>query len=161
MVEISSLVLFASDLDATVGFYCALGVPLDTEDHGEGPQHAAAQIGGVHVAVYPAETGSGARAPRWRAAASDFPGFYVDSLDEAVAAVQERGARLLVDHQERPWGCRVVAEDPDGRAVEVNQRGHCRAEASAAPGRQGAMSASMTDIRPAGSVVPGDRTEGS
>jgi hypothetical protein len=22
-----------------------------------------------------------------------------------------------------PWGCRAVAEDPDGRAVEVNQRG--------------------------------------
>jgi catechol 2,3-dioxygenase-like lactoylglutathione lyase family enzyme len=21
--------------------------------------------------------------------------------------------------------CRVVAEDPDGRAVEINQRGHC------------------------------------
>ena len=32
---------------------------------------------------------------------------------------------MLTGHEQMPWGCRMVAEDPDGRAVEINQRGHC------------------------------------
>jgi hypothetical protein len=28
-------------------------------------------------------------------------------------------------HERMDWGCRVVVQDPDGRAVELNQRGHC------------------------------------
>ena len=29
------------------------------------------------------------------------------------------------EHQVRDWGCRAIVEDPDGRPVEINQRGHC------------------------------------
>jgi hypothetical protein len=43
----------------------------------------------------------------FRQAGTVFPGFWV------------------ADHQERDWGCRVIVADPDGRAVEINQRGHC------------------------------------
>ena len=120
----SSLVLFATDADKTAAFYRAIGVPLEDEDHGEGPIHFAAEIGPVHFAVYRTEIPSAGVTP-WRGAGSDFAGFYVDSLDEAVASVTTLGAPLLTEHQIRPWGCRVVAEDPDGRAVEINQRDHC------------------------------------
>jgi lactoylglutathione lyase len=123
MVEIASLVFFARDADATVAFYRAIGLPLETEDHGDGPTHAAAELGGVHVAVYQGEGSQ--TAPAWRSAASDFPGFYVDSLDDVTGALAVLGAVVIESHQERPWGCRIVAEDPDGRAVEINQRGHC------------------------------------
>ena len=51
-------------------------------------------------------------------------------LDRATEAVARLGAETLRDHEWRPWGCRIVVADPDGRAVEVNQRGHC-AERSA------------------------------
>ena len=120
----SSLVLFASDAARTSAFYLAIGVPLQPEDHGEGPIHMAAEISDVHFAVYQAD-GPPQRSVGWRAAGSDFPGLYVESLDEVVARLEQIGAPLLVAHQERPWGCRVVAQDPDGRAVEVNQNGHC------------------------------------
>jgi hypothetical protein len=60
-----------------------------------------------------------------RSGGSFFPGFYVESLDRAVQALTRAGAPILTRHEQMPWGCRVVAEDPDGRAVEVNQRGHC------------------------------------
>ncbi len=123
MVEMCSLVLFASDAEKTAAFYRALGVPLEDEDHGEGPVHFAAAIGPVHFAVYPDETPSVGVTP-WRGGSSVFSGFYVDSLDVAVASVTAAGARLVAVHQFRPWGCRVVAEDPDGRAVEINQRDH-------------------------------------
>jgi hypothetical protein len=53
-----------------------------------------------------------------------FPGFYVESQDRAVDALGRVGSRLLTEHEQMPWGCRVVA-DPDGRAIEVNQRRHC------------------------------------
>jgi lactoylglutathione lyase len=125
MVEIASLVLFASDLGAAAAFYRAVGVPLVDEDHDDGPVHAAAELGGVHFAIYQAEAGVGIQALGWRSAASDFPGFYVDSLDDVSASLSALGAHLLEPHQARPWGCRVVAEDPDGRAVEINQREHC------------------------------------
>ena len=77
----------------------------------------------MHVAVYPAPGGSAA--PGFREAGSTFTGFYVDSLDDALAAVAGLGARVLAAHEVRPWGCRAVVFDPDGRAVEINQRNHC------------------------------------
>jgi predicted enzyme related to lactoylglutathione lyase len=123
MIEIASLVLFTAEVDRTVAFYRAVGVPLEDEDHGEGPVHAAAEVGDVHMAVYAAREPG--RHPARRAGGSDFPGFYVDALDTALAAVTALGAPVLSGHEQMPWGCRVVVEDPDGRAVEINDRGHC------------------------------------
>ena len=35
------------------------------------------------------------------------------------------GARQIERHQNRSRGCRVVADDPSGRSVGINQSGHC------------------------------------
>ncbi len=125
MIEMASLVMFASDLQSTADFYRTIGVHLDDEDHDDGPVHAAAEVGGVHFAIYQADHGVGARARDWRTASSVFPGFYVSSLDKVTEDLINSGARLLERHQVRPWGCRIVAVDPDGHAIEINQRGHC------------------------------------
>jgi len=113
MTEMASLVLYAASPQATAAFYRALGLELADEDHGEGP---------VHFAIYPAEEPG--RARERRSGGSMFPGFYVQSLDRAAEALAQIGAPVLTGHQQMPWGCRVVAEDPDGRAIEINQRGH-------------------------------------
>jgi predicted enzyme related to lactoylglutathione lyase len=123
VIEMASLVLFSSQVDRAVAFYRAVGIPLEDEDHGEGPVHAAAEVAGVHVAIYAASAPG--RHPARRTGGSDFPGFYVDALDEVVAAVTVLGAPVLSGHESMPWGCRVVVEDPDGRAVEINDRDHC------------------------------------
>lgn len=123
MTTLASLVLFASDVDAAARFYRALGVPLVDEDHGEGPVHFAAELGDVHFALYPA-AGLG-RAPDRRSAGSSFAGVYVGSLNEALQAVTALRAPVLTGHEVMPWGCRFVAEDPDARPVEVNQKDHC------------------------------------
>jgi lactoylglutathione lyase len=125
MTEVSSLVLFASNLAESAAFFRAVGVPLEHEAHDDGPAHWAAELGSVHFAIYQADSGIGNRAAEFRSAATTFPGLYVASLDSAVAALSDVSARLIEPHQHRPWGCRVVAEDPDGRAVEINQRDHC------------------------------------
>jgi lactoylglutathione lyase len=114
MTEMASLVLYAASPPATAGFYRTLGLQLEDEDHGEGP---------VHFAIYPAQAPG--RATERRSGGSSFSGFYVESLDQVAEALARAGAQMLTGHQQMPWGCRVVAEDPDGRAVEINQRGHC------------------------------------
>jgi lactoylglutathione lyase len=123
MSEMASLVLFAVNPPATAAFYRALGLELEDEHHGEGPVHSAVELGPVHFAIYPA--GAPGRAPERRSGGSLFPGFYVESLDRATEELTRAGALILTEHEQMPWGCRVVAEDPDGRAVEINQRGHC------------------------------------
>ncbi len=125
VLEVSSIVLFAGDAERTAAFYRALGIPLDDEDHGDGPVHRAADVGGVHFAVFQAAGDPASRAPTWRDAGSDFQGFFVASLENTVGALRAFGASILTEHEARPWGCRAIAEDPDGRAVEINQRSHC------------------------------------
>jgi lactoylglutathione lyase len=123
MTELASIVVFTEHLEQTVTFYRALGFPLDDEDHGDGFVHAAGEMGDVHVAVFPAAApGSTAG---WRTAGSTFVGLWVPSLEAATSALEPLGATVLQDHQDREWGCRIVVADPDGRAVELNQRDHC------------------------------------
>jgi catechol 2,3-dioxygenase-like lactoylglutathione lyase family enzyme len=131
---LASVVLFSRRPDEVVAFYRAVGVPLEDEDHGDGVMHHAADVDGIHMAVLPADEdgndGSGdawgdATSPAWRAAGTTFVGLWVDSLEESTAALERAGAPLLRSHEQCDWGCRVVVRDPDGRAVEVNQAGHC------------------------------------
>ena len=115
--------MFSSRPEQAVAFYRALGVPLDGEDHEGGPLHWAADLGEVHLAVHDAR--NSAAGSRYRQSGSAFGGLFVDSLDDAVEALASIDAPIIQEHQERPWGCRIIAEDPDGRAFEVNQEGHC------------------------------------
>lgn len=125
--QFSSLVLFTGHIDQARAFYRAVGLQLHDEDHGGGPVHYAADINGVHFALFDA-TNSCGRAPHWREPGSSFPGFYVTSLDDTVAALTALEAPVLAGHQVRDWGCRAVVEDPDGRPIEINQRDHCAVE---------------------------------
>jgi lactoylglutathione lyase len=123
MTEMASLVLYSGDPAATAGFYRAVGLDLVDEHHGEGPVHFATELGPVHFAIYPAQAPG--RAGDRRSGGSVFPGFFVASLDAAAQAVARAGAPVLTGHEQVPWGCRIVAQDPDGRPVEINQRDHC------------------------------------
>jgi lactoylglutathione lyase len=123
MTELASVVLFAVNPLATAAFYRALDLVWEDEHHGDGPVHFATELGPVHFAIYPAQAPG--RAPERRTGGNVFPGFYVDSLERVVSALTQAGAPVLAEHEQMEWGCRVVAEDPDGRAVEINQRGHC------------------------------------
>jgi lactoylglutathione lyase len=126
VAEVASIVWFSDQPERVIAFYRAVGVRFEEEDHGDGLLHAATDTGGVHLAIFAAERrGAGAG---WRSSGSTFVGFNVGSLDSALASVRGIAGRVLVDHQVRPWGCRAVVEDPDGRAVEINQRGHCGEE---------------------------------
>lgn len=125
MSELASVVVFSGDHARAVAFYRAIGIPLEDERHDDGPLHYACELGSVHFAIQPAETSGSA--PSRRASGSTFPGFYVDSLDTVAADLSNLDAPLLGAHEQMPWGCRVVFQDPDGRPIEINQRNHCTA----------------------------------
>jgi predicted enzyme related to lactoylglutathione lyase len=119
----ASLVFFANDVEATTRFYRAVGIPLDCEIHDDGPAHFAVDVGDLHVAVLPGSVKG--MAPARAAGGSTFPGFWVESLEATVDRLATVAAPVLRSHEQMPWGCRVVVSDPDGRPVELNQRGHC------------------------------------
>ena len=123
MTEIASLVLFATNAQNTGDFYRAIGLDLAEELHEEGPVHLAVELGPVHFAIY--EAAAPGRPPERRSSGDTFPGFYVSSLDEVTKALRQLGAPIIREHEAMPWGCRIVVQDPDGRAVEVNQKEHC------------------------------------
>jgi predicted enzyme related to lactoylglutathione lyase len=107
-------------------------VPFQDEDHGDGVVHHAADVDGIHMAVLPAgedenenDPSGEAAAHAWRAPGTTFVGLWVDSLEETTAAIEGTGAPLLRAHEQCEWGCRVEVQDPDDRAVEVNQADHC------------------------------------
>jgi lactoylglutathione lyase len=130
MTQIASLVLFAADVQATGEFYRAVGLDLAQELHEEGPVHLAFELGPLHFASYEAVTPG--QAPERHSAGDTFPGFYVDSLDEVTIALEQVSAPIIREHEDMPWACRIVVQDPDGRAVEVNQKEHCPGTATAA-----------------------------
>ena len=116
MTELASVVLFATDPAAIAVFYRALGLVLEDEHHGEGPTHFATELGPVHFAIYPAQTPG--RPPERRTGSNVFSGFYVDSLEHVVLAVNQAGAPILTENEQMPWGCRIMAQDSNGRVVE-------------------------------------------
>lgn len=120
---LASVVVFSEHVPETIAFYRALGVPLIDEDHGDGAYHAAADLGGVHIAVL--ESRAFGSSQPWRSGGSTFVGFWVEALETVAAALELLGADLVVSHERQEWGCRMVFNDPDGRAVEINQRHHC------------------------------------
>lgn len=89
------LVIYTEHLEECRAFYTGLGLQFAREQHGEGPEHCAAELpGGLVLELYPAT----ARRP----VSSNRLGFHV-----------------AADAVDLPPGQHVL-EDPDGRAVEVH-----------------------------------------
>lgn len=106
-------------MTANLELYRALGFPLVEERHEDGPLHYAAEIDGVHFAIYPAD-GNG-RAPGHRDGGATLVGFVVDDVEAAAKAARTAGADVIRGPEDAPWGRRLVLRDFDGRAIELTQ----------------------------------------
>jgi lactoylglutathione lyase len=121
---IDAMILYTADLTKTVEFYRKLGLPLESEEHEEGPAHFACGFGGAHIAFY--ECGDSTDKVESKALPRGYTGamqlgFRVDSVDGTLAIAVECGAKILIEPQAVPWGRRAVFEDPNGRPIEINQ----------------------------------------
>jgi lactoylglutathione lyase len=125
-IEIASIVLYSNKVAELANFYAAVGAALENEQHEDGPVHFAVEIGSAHFAIYQAD-GDSVTASH-REPGEVFVGFYVDSLDAVIGAMAGNGVSPIAPHEQMPWGCRVLFQDPDGRTVEVNDKSHCTAD---------------------------------
>lgn len=105
------LVLRVASMEASSGFYAALGLRFVRERHGQGPEHLSGMAGGVLLEIYPAGDGPTTHPVRL--------GFRVLSIDTTIDAVLRAGGTLLSKPEPSAWGRRVVLVDPDGHKVEL------------------------------------------
>jgi lactoylglutathione lyase len=116
-VSLILLVLKTRQVEQLRLFYQVLGINLIEEQHGTGPIHFAGRVGDTVLEVYPLAGDSTpvAAAPRL--------GFAVENLAEVVRKLQDIGSTIVTPPKASAEGMQAVVKDPDGRAVELMQRG--------------------------------------
>jgi lactoylglutathione lyase len=121
--ELGSLILFSERVEDVAAFYRALGLPLESEQHGDGPVHHTCSLGPTHFAIFAARSSaSAAQTADHRGAGAQFFGLTVDDLGAAFAVSREHGAEVVQEPKSYPWGRRALVRDPDGRVVELFER---------------------------------------
>jgi len=113
VASINLVVIYSADLDAAHRFYSALGLVLNREKHGTGPEHFATKNGETVFEIYPASSLCLPDAVRL--------GFRVVSVDETLSKLGQMGVDIVGGPQESAWGRRAVIKDPDGRRVEISE----------------------------------------
>ena len=107
------VVIRSTDINGTMEFYRSLGIEFDEDQHGSGPRHFAADLGGVVFEIYPANKPEDVdRTTRL--------GFSLPDIHTAIISIRELGATIVEDPRESEWGLRAVVRDPDGRSVELH-----------------------------------------
>ena len=109
------IVLRSSDMERAAEFYSRLGLQFTRHQHGNGPEHFAAELGSGVFEIYPQVVGGpstlGTRI-----------GFSVPSLDFVIAALSDYPAAIISPTKDSEWGYRAVVADPDGHRVELLQQ---------------------------------------
>jgi lactoylglutathione lyase len=98
------LVLYVADLEASRRFYSLLGLDLAREQHGRGPVHYSAELGGTVLELYPARDVLPPTRTRLL--------LRVDDPSAVAKMLREAGFDVAL----------TVAEDPDGNAVELAEQ---------------------------------------
>ena len=113
-LKLSLVVVFTHDLDATRDFYSALGLEFQDEQHGGGPIHYSATVGGAVFEIYPMQNNASVGSLRL--------GFDVQSVDRTFQSLKVRHAKVVSEPRDSPWGRRAVVADPNGNRVELTQQ---------------------------------------
>lgn len=112
------VVLRTGNVDMALAFYRAIGLSFVEEKHGSGPVHYSCQVGEVVLEIYP---GSPQEPRDYRSSGATMLGFNVASLDAALNKMKLINAPILTTPKTSSWGRRAVVQDPDGRAIELNE----------------------------------------
>lgn len=113
-VSLNLIVIRSPDIDRACRFYSALGLAFTKHAHGTGPEHYACEFDGLVFEIYPRKSDADSTT-------AIRLGFRVPSVDDAVAALQPLGAKVISPPKESPWGRRAVIDDPDGHRVELTE----------------------------------------
>ncbi len=111
-IALNLVVIRTPDLDRAEQFYSRLGLQFTRHQHGNGPEHLSAELGGSVFELYPLSAdGPSTFGTRI--------GFSVPSLDAAIAALSGYPAAIISAPKDSQWGRRAVVADPDGHRIEI------------------------------------------
>jgi uncharacterized protein len=113
--SLNLVVLRVANLEISANFYRHLGFQFSRHQHGNGPEHFAAETPGGVFELYPlSKTSAASQGTRI--------GFSVPSVDAVVDQIRQSSPDSTISEpQASEWGKRAVITDPDGHRVELNQ----------------------------------------
>lgn len=111
-ISLNLLVLRSRYLPRAIEFYQALGLQFTPEQHGSGPVHYSADLGGLILEIYPLATDA-------TPTTNTRLGFTVSALDEILATLDGMGVKTIAQPQPTPWGRRAIVQDWDGHKIEL------------------------------------------
>lgn len=114
-MKMKFLALYARDIYKTAKVYECLGMSFDEERHGAGPVHLACDTVGQVIEIYP-----GLETP----SRSALLGFEVTDLEATRQNLRDAGAVIVKDIALVADERRLVAGDPDGREIFVQEAKH-------------------------------------
>ncbi|MBW4462814.1 MAG: VOC family protein [Nodosilinea sp. WJT8-NPBG4] len=114
---LSLIVIRATDIEALLAFYHALGITLVQEKHGSSPVHYSCDFGGLVLELYPSKANSSQESNTH----TIMLGFNVASLDSTLAELLKLGVKPKSTPKESAWGYWVNVVDPSGRTVQINE----------------------------------------
>jgi lactoylglutathione lyase len=106
------LVIKTQNLESITNFYRLFNLEFVEEQHGNGPRHFSAEIGGTVFEVYPTKNADAVDS-------TTRLGFSVTNFAEVLDSLRSQGIEVVNEPKQTPWGLRAVVRDPDGRAVEL------------------------------------------
>lgn len=116
MPRLNLVVLRSLEPKLMVEFYALLDIPLHEERHGTGPVHWAADLDGLVLEIYPTKTEDEVdRTTRL--------GFEIENVAAVLPSLRSSGVKIVSEPKPSQWGLRAVIRDPDGRSVELVERG--------------------------------------
>ncbi|MBL9203160.1 MAG: VOC family protein [Opitutaceae bacterium] len=113
-VALNLVVLRVPDLQRAVDFYALLGLSFTKHAHGKGPEHYAAELGGLVFEIYP-QTSEENSTKHVRI------GFRISHLDGAIQRLESGGGVLVSPPKMSPWGLRAIIDDPFGHRIELSE----------------------------------------
>jgi catechol 2,3-dioxygenase-like lactoylglutathione lyase family enzyme len=107
--RLSLVVIRCANVARSRQFYAALGIVSTVEQHGSGPQHYSADLGGVVLELYPST-----------AATSPIRlGLDVADVEAAVTAARALDADCVIRFEPEQEPLSAVIRDPDGNTIEL------------------------------------------
>jgi predicted enzyme related to lactoylglutathione lyase len=113
-MQLSHLVLRATEPLRLAAFYEALGLKFHKERHGRGPEHVSAALGGGVLEIYPLSSGQ-------QATTGLRIGFSVEDLEIACRSAQSAWGEVVISPKATEWGRQATLRDPAGHLVDLVQ----------------------------------------
>ncbi|MCJ8007339.1 VOC family protein [Lederbergia wuyishanensis] len=109
-ISLNLVVIKSKNLEESVAFYKKLGLLFQKEQHGNGPEHYACELGQIVFEIFPATHHHNKNIRL---------GFSIKHIESVIATLKLIGAEIVTEPKASPWGKRAVVKDPDGNSIEL------------------------------------------